>query len=380
MTMDLQKQFYNALPLVQQREWLAQNCSNGGRLAAFATEVEQAVLQLHLSTKTLPDALAGLQDHQLFRGFVRDTLAQLRRTRIKANGGDGFFLAHCNPARANRMDGAGLKSPPRGVDLSACPSSTCFLCEGNQKWQQRGLQFGYSIKLDSRDYVCSCNPFPFGQLHTTIAAASHNVAQRWVDEEDLLHVTRSIVDLATGLPGWVVLYNGSRSAGASIPDHRHYQVFKLDGEQMPLPLQQAADAKAERIGQLPVVPIVGGVDYPVTCFSLTSDLDAMVRNTVDLGIRWRSTNKAYSENIIAINGSGRVSLFYVPRDEYSHAARFSGAIACLEILGEFIFSSAQDIRALGEGEVDYEWLSNVLRDITPPKASLLIGAKDAMSA
>jgi len=74
---------------------------------------------------------------------------------------------------------------------------------------------------------------------------------------------------------------------------------------------------------------------------------------------------------------GVVCLYYIPRDDYSHAAGFSGAIACLEILGEFIFSGDQDIRSLSEGGVDYMWLYDVLRSIAPAAAVSLV---DQLSA
>jgi hypothetical protein len=255
-------------------------------------------------------------------------------------------------------------------------SPSCFLEEYNQKWQQRGLQLGYAITLDSEDHFCSCNPFPFGLLHTTIATSKH-ISQRWSGEADLKHVIKTVLQLGRSLPGWVVLFNGSRSAGASIPAHRHYQVFKLDDAQRPFPLELAVAAKS---GSNSVVPLLGGVDYPMTCFCFRGSPDEIISHTVALASRWRSFGDGNSENIICITEAGRLALYYTPRDEFSHAARFSGAVACLEILGEFIFSGEQNIRALGEGAVDYVWLYDVLRDVAPPSASLLIGPVAAAAA
>jgi hypothetical protein len=78
--------------------------------------------------------------------------------------------------------------------------------------------------------------------------------------------------------------------------------------------------------------------------------------------------------------TGEAVLYYVPRDEFSHAAGFSGAIACLEILGEFIFSGEQEIRALGDGGVDYPWLFDTLRAVAPPAAVSLLDPVSAVAA
>ena len=306
---NLRLQFKSALRAVIARSYLADNCSLVVRLAMMMIDVEQAVLQQLLALRKLPDALMDLYDHQVFKGFVQDTLGQLQRIRIRAREGHEFFLAHRNPGRALRGGGKGRTTPPLGIDLSRVPNPSCFLDEGNQKWQQCGLQLAYLIQLDGEDHYCSCNPFPFGQFHATIATSRHT-SQRWSDENDLRHVLLSLLDLAAQLKGWVVLYNGSRTAGASIPAHRHYQVFKIQPAQDPFPLQQAARAKAKRIGASTALPLVGGEDYPMTCFRLSGTREEIRSNAVQLASRWQSLDPTFSENLIVLNEDDGVCLYY----------------------------------------------------------------------
>jgi hypothetical protein len=379
MKMNLRQQFEEALRDVPVREYLTDNCPALGRLAVYATDLEQALLQRSLAKCSLSDALVGLYQNQLFKGFVLDTLAQLQRIRIPARDGSGFFLVHRNPGRAARGGGKGRATAPAGIDIQKCPNPTCFLCEWNQKWQQCGLQLGYKVRLDDEEHFCSCNPFPFGQFHATIATSLHR-AQRWSDRADLTHVISSIVELSTQLPGWVVLYNGDRSAGASIPAHRHYQTFKVHPSQRPFPLQHAAISKSKKVGSLTTLPLVGGVDYPITCIRASGRPESVRRAVVGMAESWRSLGDDLSENIIALTEDGAVTLYYTPRDQYSHAAGFGGAIASLEILGEFIFSGEQELRALAEGSVDYQWLCEVLRAVAPPAAPALFGNPVALVA
>jgi len=276
--------FQSALKQIAQPDWLGSTCPDAALLAAMSTQLEQTVLQFYLSSFGLLEALVRLHEHQVFRGFVQDTLTQLRRIRIRARGSDEFFLAHCNPARANRSAGAGRLTPPLGIDLRASPSSTCFLDEWNQKWQQRGLQLAYMTSIDGGPHYCSCNPFPFGQFHTTIATSTHR-QQRWSDKADLVHVIRCSVELASLLPGWVVFFNSSKAAGASIPAHRHYQAFKIDDPQRPFPLQQAAARTAALSESWNIVALVGGKDYAVTCFRFAADPKTIVQQATELALR-----------------------------------------------------------------------------------------------
>jgi ATP adenylyltransferase/5',5'''-P-1,P-4-tetraphosphate phosphorylase II len=377
---NLHSMFQGALPLVREREILSTNCCVGGQVAAFAIDLEQAVLQRHLdSLLSLPHALVELYEHQVFRGFIQDDLTQLQRIRVPERNGEAFCYAHQNPARAARGAGKGRKTAPPGIDIQKTPNPACFLDEWNQKWQQCGLQLSYLVEIDGEDCYCSCNPFPFGDYHCTIATSRHS-PQRWSDHADLSHVISSLIELADKLDGWTVLYNGSRSAGASIPAHRHYQTFKVNPAQRPFPLQLAAMVKAKKLRHLNVLPLVGGVDYPITAVRFSGSPDDICRKVVEIAGRWRAQDDSYSENIIAISEDNDIALYYVPRDQFSHAGGFSSAVASLEVMGEFIFSGEQEIRSLAEGDVDYAWLYEVLRAVAPPEAVGLVCHPIAVAA
>jgi len=106
----------------------------------------------------------------------------------------------------------------------------------------------------------------------------------------------------------------------------------------------------------------------------------MCQKIIEFAGRWRALDESFSENIIAIAEGDGVSVYYTSRDQYSHAAGFSGAVACLEILGEFIFSGELELKSLAEGTVSYAWLYDVLRAVAPPEAVSLIKDYAAVAA
>jgi len=373
----VQDQFSIAVKDAPVLTYLSPNSADVAVVAAFAFDLEQRVLQAVLSPLGLPEALIQLHQHGLFKGFVQDSLKQLKRIRICDRKGKNFWLAHTNPARVNRAAGAGRPSPPVGIDLNALPNGTCFLERINQIWQQRFSQLAYTILLDGEAHVCCVNPFPFGAVHCTIATEKH-IDQRWSNRDDLAHVIRSLVELSAKLPGWVVLLNGSSKAGASIPGHRHYQVFQMDGAQRPFPLQLAAST-ALNCSATPIQPLVGGVDYPITVFRVRGGANEVIRATIELVARWRMYGDSCSENLIAIHEAGNVTIYFAPRDDFANAPGLAGAIASLEILGEFLFCTETEIRSLMEGAVCYQWLWDALQAVAPPAAVELAGSSVIVS-
>lgn len=128
-----------------------------------------------------------------------DALSALRRRRVEV-GGVAWELLH-NEARA--------VSTCARVDASSVAARPCFLCAANRPAVQKALPL-----LGGR-YELLVNPFPVFTLHFTIAAASHTPQLLDASLADMIAASRL-------LQGLIVFYNGPR-AGASAPDHLHFQ-------------------------------------------------------------------------------------------------------------------------------------------------------------
>lgn len=125
------------------------------------------------------------------------------------------------PFRAGELRGYVQYNPARSVstlakvDKLSLEKRPCFLCASNRPDIQKSKEIlpGYELLI---------NPFPILPYHFTIASKDH---------------TPQILDISTGkklaelLPGMVVFFN-SEGAGASAPDHLHYQCVPLG--QLPL--------------------------------------------------------------------------------------------------------------------------------------------------
>ena len=101
-----------------------------------------------------------------------------------------------------------VASTTAAVDRQSVAKRPCFLCTGNLPAEEEGVQF-------DEDFTIYCNPFPIVDHHLTIAHREHSL-QRIANEFG------KMLDLATTLPGYFVIYNGPE-CGASAPDHMHFQ-------------------------------------------------------------------------------------------------------------------------------------------------------------
>lgn len=105
-----------------------------------------------------------------------------------------------NPARI-----VSTKAPVGGAKPIQRP---CFLCAENQVAEQFGLPYVGGTRI-------LVNPFPILPGHLVIAKTSH-------EPQTLAKLEESLYLLATEVPEYIFFYNGAR-AGASAPDHAHYQ-------------------------------------------------------------------------------------------------------------------------------------------------------------
>jgi len=327
-----------------------------------------AVLEEIRRRDGLGAAIEALVAQQLDSGFIEDDLETVRRYRI-CHPGDRSrsFSLQYNPRRALRHGGSGRALPPAGA---APVNGGCYLCDENIAWQQRGLELGFDIAIGDVQYCCYANPFPLMPAHVTVATRAH-VAQGWaaagMEGNPTLHVLVShLLTLAQQLPSFVVFFNGP-DAGASIPAHFHFQLFKRIPAHDAFPLERS-----------PRRPRSGGdadptlKDYPITvaCFDGTHD------DIVERASRWMLARAAeygnataLSVNLMAMHTEGRLHLYVTPRHRaYSYAPGFAGLVGGLEILGELVLSTEQEKQSLDLGHFNYASVSAVLAAVEPPGA------------
>ncbi|MCM1005833.1 MAG: DUF4922 domain-containing protein [Prevotella sp.] len=136
---------------------------------------------------------------------VKARFDALKHVQIREVTLDDFPLRlQYNPARA--------VSTAAKVDKDSISARPCFLCQANRPVQQ-------IIYPGFKEYDTLVNPFPIFPMHFTITSQKH----QHQDNVDVYEMT----DIALQLPGMVVFYNGS-TAGASAPDHLHFQAGNKD--------------------------------------------------------------------------------------------------------------------------------------------------------
>jgi hypothetical protein len=131
--------------------------------------------------------------------FAAENYAALTRVMTRTLAFDGYrFILQCNPSR--------IRSSAANVDKQAVKERPCFLC--HRPVEQKQVSY-------PPDYHILVNPFPIFPQHLTIPDVRHVAQQIGGRIGDLLA-------LAKDLNSFVLLYNGP-AAGASAPDHFHFQ-------------------------------------------------------------------------------------------------------------------------------------------------------------
>jgi hypothetical protein len=118
-----------------------------------------------------------------------------------------------------------VASTTAAVDRESIVKRPCFLCDVNLPPEQNGVAWG-------DEFALLCNPFPIVERHLTVVHREHR-------PQRIKGQVGPMLDLATALPGFFVIYNGPQ-CGASAPDHLHLQAGSLDG----LPIVRETAGKA----------------------------------------------------------------------------------------------------------------------------------------
>ena len=141
-----------------------------------------------------------LLDWELARNNV-SALKSVKRKPFKCKSLEGYV--QFNPARA--------VSTLAKVDKDSIQQRKCFLCDANRPLEQKKLQLlpGWNMLV---------NPFPILPYHFTIVNQNHTPQK--LDFE----IGK---ELAVSVHGFVVFFNDD-GAGASAPDHMHFQAVPID--------------------------------------------------------------------------------------------------------------------------------------------------------
>jgi ATP adenylyltransferase/5',5'''-P-1,P-4-tetraphosphate phosphorylase II len=150
------------------------------------------------------DVLTLLREQQSEWPTFASGLAALNDIRTRDVPLEQFTLRlQFNP---RRIVSSGAKIDPKSI-----AERKCFLCAANRPAEQRGIAF-------EGQYMLLLNPFPILPVHLTVPTDDHT-PQAITPERvgAMLRLARALGDR------FVVFYNGPR-AGASAPDHMHFQV------------------------------------------------------------------------------------------------------------------------------------------------------------
>ena len=350
-------------------------------------EQDRLALQKLLDRLPLPVALQTLQQQQMDIGFIMDDLHEVRYFQCINKKDKTYFIGQFNPKRANRSLGAGRTIPPPGVETKRTPSSKCYLCAENVRWQSRGIQKGYCFKVNGNAYVALCNPFPFMPTHITIAAAEHE-PQSWHQTvawkgDKVERLVRDLYEVARQLPGYVCFYNGV-GAGASIEEHFHFQAFQIPSGHGAFPLQHIASRVEKETSAGAVIPeevisttYINADDYPLTAFRIRGDRGKTTKAVVERIRKWNAlVSDSASANITAIWENGELVFYLIPRNRfYSRSTGMAGTVGGLEVLGEFIFCTPEENALINTQRVDFPYMEAILRGVTPPGIERLNAAK-----
>ena len=176
-----------------------------------------------------------MTEQDTIRKFVQDQLSvwplasanfralKQAQTRSLEVGGLTVRLQH-NPGR--------IISSAAKLDAASIRARKCFLCADARPPEQRCLKFE---GRKGREYDILVNPYPIFPNHLVIARDTHVGQSIWKCLVDM-------ADLAHHHTDFTFFYNGPR-AGASAPDHMHFQACPRGL----MPLEQSVEAQLDAL-------------------------------------------------------------------------------------------------------------------------------------
>ena len=235
-----------------------------------------------------------------------------------------------------------MASTTASVDRESVAKRPCFLCASNLPSEEEGLPF-------DQNFTIYCNPFPIVDRHLTIAHREH-AAQR------IAHQFGNMLDLASHLPGYFVVYNGPE-CGASAPDHLHFQA----GSRVLFPIEN------DTAGLTGVtVP-----NYARKVFLLRgrdrSALIARMDRAIDLLADATGKRPEPLVNIAVFHEKGEWVTYLFPRGKHRpqvfHTGELTVSPASIDLCGIFVVPQAFDF-----DRITADAIAAIFREVTLPDA------------
>ena len=266
---------------------------------------------------------------QLAKGVEGLAQATTRRVRI-----DWFdvFIRHI-PHR--------MASTTAPVDRESIAKRPCFLCsERICPPEEEGVHF-------DENFTIYCNPFPIVDHHLTIAHREHG-SQRIANQFG------NMLDLAAGLAGYFVVYNGPE-CGASAPDHMHLQA----GSRVLFPIEQDT---AGLTGL--TVPNYARNVFLFRGRDRSALIDRMNR-AIDLLAERTGKRPEPMVNIAVFHERGEWIVYLFPRGKHRpevfHTGELTVSPASIDLCGIFVVPRAPDFERIAGDAI-----SAILREVTLP--------------
>lgn len=223
--------------------------------------------------------------------------------------------------RIGELEGIIQFNPARAVstlvntDKEAIMKRKCFLCEKSRNPQQKNIEI-----LPGWDLLV--NPFPILPYHFTIVSRSH-VPQKFNSDIG--------IQLAHRLPGMVVFFNGD-GAGASAPDHWHYQAVPL----IELPLIRLLDKDWNSNRK--------SIDLP---FSIISSIEIIDKNNFPINAFFWITENGEERFIAIARKNHRPKEYFLDpplRRAVSPGAIDMAGVIVTPFLEDFLLLNSEDVR------------------------------------
>jgi len=175
------------------------------------------------------------------------------------------------------------------------------------------------------------------------------------------------IELASRMPGFVGFYNGV-DAGASIPGHMHFQFFSRPEDHPEFPLERAVRDTRESDNLMGILS-----DYPLAVAFWHGSPHDVAESAALWLQKWATGNTArlsdLTGNFIAAMDADdhTMMLYFVPRERSrQRASGDTGVIGGLEVLGELVYSTPEQMQMLDDGTVDFFSLQSHLASVYTP--------------
>ena len=324
--------------------------------------------EIERSHGSLSAALSELETHQRESGFIKDDLQGIERVVFShPKRKDHTLRAQINPRRAKRHDGSGSPILPNHHEFR---NDGCFLCAENIKWQQKQRQIGFEITASRGGYNALMNPFPLLPNHVVFASKFHipqefSLLGQKREAKSLEDVLRDLCQLALRLPNHIGFYNGV-GAGASIPGHFHFQFFNRAPDFPSFPIEERDFTTAKNVEDPELI-----VDYPIKVLRWQGDLEKVVSNAVSWISKWIKSkaelSALLSTNFITTAGppNDEITLYFAPRDKSKQFWNGNrGIVGGLEVLGELVMASEDELALIEKGVVNYQFIQQALSAVS----------------